>query len=275
MSSTPWCDEHSQLIAAAAPTVEPAAPHELDRAWAQIQTELVPEKRAPRRRTRLFLGVGVTAVAVGVGGVATAGVFSAHTGKYAADAEDRRLGGPGERLDPAAPDYATVLAQVTRDVPFPADRDREAFVQAEVRSDQRDAHPGESGVSTGELRFWAARSAVCAWADRWAAATAAGDAEARSHAATMLEQAPTWPSVTAVDNKQVIRYRVERVEEPRAGEITRRVLADNTPAGYFPLVRRAALSDDLAAMGSVLAQWGACPAYGATMPDLPQAIPHA
>jgi len=201
-------------------------------------------------------------------------VYSAHTGKYASDAEDRRLGGPGERLDPAAPDYATVLAQVTRDVPFPAERDREAFVQAEVSSDQRDAKPGRSTVSTGALRFWAARSAVCAWADQWAAATATSDAAAKAQATTMLEQAPTWPAVTTLDSKQAIRSKTVKMTDPTTGQTTRRVVSDDTPAGYFPLVRKAARADDVVQMGKVLAQWGSCSAYGAAMPDFPQALPH-
>jgi hypothetical protein len=254
MQTTPWSSEHARAVSDAAPAVPPADRQELDRTWARIHAAL-PASPRRRRRTRILMGAGVAAALVGGGGAAAAAMYSAHT-------------------DPAAPGYDTIVARAAAGVPFPTERARESFVRTEVRLDRRGMTPGETSVSTKALRFWAARSAVCAWADRWAAATTAGDTSAKAQAATMLEQAPTWPAVTDVDPTQVIRYESVRVTDPATGVTTTQRLPDNTAAGYFPLVRAAALADDVTAMGSVLARWGSCQPYGADMPHFPQALPH-
>lgn len=263
-----WTDEHSRLVAEAMPDVPAATRQEVDRTWSRVAGATVVAAPLRRRPVRLLVGVGIAAAVLSTGGVAVAGIISAHTGRYAVDAEDLRLGGPGERLDPAAPDYGAVVAEVTADVPFPSEKTRQISRQNEVRDGQREDH-GRASVSTGALRFWTARAAVCAWANEWAAATAAGDASSAARAAQMLEKAPTWPAVTGVDRKQTVeRVWIESVD-PDTGEDTSSWVWDNTPAGYFPLVRQAVVDDDLEAMGSVLAQWGHCD------PDLMPALARA
>lgn len=270
MSTPTWTDEHSRLISIAEPDAPAATPQQLDRVWAHIRDSMPVSEPPRRRRTRALVSAGIAAATLSVGGAAVAGVFSAHTGRYPVDAEDLRLGGPGEKLDPAAPDYGTVVDEVTGDIPFPSDEAREISRQDQVKDGQREAS-GTGSVSTGALRFWTARAAVCAWANEWAAATTDGKLAEKVVAARMLEEAPTWRAVTDVDPKQTIRRRWIESTDADTGQDTSSWLLDNTEAGYFPLIRQAALEDDRAAMGSVLAKWGSC--APALMPDFPQALP--
>jgi len=107
----------------------------------------------------------VAVVAVGGAGVATAAVFSAHTGKGPVDAEDVELGGPGERLNPAAPDFAQVLDEETADIQFPSAQSRARSLSWESNNY---ADAGGATVSTGALRLWMAGHAICSWTDNWA-----------------------------------------------------------------------------------------------------------
>lgn len=269
MSTPTWTDEYSQLVAAAEPHVAAATAEELDRVWIRIR-DGVPVSRQPRRRrVRILLSAGIAAAVLGASGVAVAAVFSAHTGRYPVDSEDLRLGGPGERLDPAAPDYGTVIDEVTTDIPFPSDTARQIARQNEVNDGNREAL-GAGSVSTGALRFWTARAAVCAWANEWAAATDGGDMSAKAVAARRLQEAVAWPAVTDVDSEQTIQKRWIESTDVSTGQDTSSWVLDNTPAGYFPLIRQAAMEDDRAALGSVLAQWGTC--APALMPEFPAAL---
>ncbi|MFT4009633.1 MAG: hypothetical protein QM655_06265 [Nocardioidaceae bacterium] len=270
-SDTPlWTDEHSRAVSALEPRIPATSAADLDRLWARVQADL-PDPGASRgRRTRLAIGAGAGIAALALGGVAAAGGFSAHTDRYPSDAEDLRLGGPGEYLDPAAPDYGQVIDAETKDIPFPSAEARRISREDEVRDGQRD-EPGTSSVSTGAMRFWTARASVCSWANEWVAAKAAGDGSAEAQAATMLQEAPAWPAVTDVDSEQTMDYIWQKVRDEETGRTTLEKDLNNTPAGYFPLVRKAAHSDDVKQLASVLAKWGACDPE--LMPDFPQSIP--
>ncbi|MBF4160191.1 hypothetical protein [Nocardioides acrostichi] len=260
-------------MAQTAPQVIEADSSELDRVWMRIEQSMMDHAPRPRRRRSLRLAAtaGIATALIGAGGWAAAGVYSAHTGRGPVDAEDLRLGGPGERLDPSAADYADVVADVVADVPFPDAESRERWVEVEVRLDQRGAVPGEASTGTGALRFWAARASVCAWSDQWAGALAAGDVDTLDRSAHMLMDAPHWPAVTDVDPEQDIAWEHRDVTDPRSGEVSvRRVAFDSTPAGYFPLVAEAVEAENVDRLGAVLARWGVC---GMTyqMRSLPQA----
>lgn len=231
MPTPSWTDDHARLVATAAPEVPDVTDPELARTWARIRAGR-SDARLRRGRRRLVVGGVLAAALLAGGGVATAEVLTAHTGRHPVDAEDLRLGGPGERLDPSAPDFDEVVAELTADVPFPSDAAREISRQNQVE----DNRGSGALLSTAALRFWVAREAVCAWGDAWAA----GDPDARA----MLEESPTWPAVTELDPDQVIRYRDG--------------LPDNTEAGYFPLLRDAAAAGDLDELRRVLRRWGAC-----------------
>src|ERR1700758_4237644 len=80
-----------------------------------------PQRRrrsAVRPRMRVALVVGI--VALVVGGVATAAVaLHAHTGIFASG-NDVQVGGPGENLNLAAPDFRSVALKLSADIPYPS-----------------------------------------------------------------------------------------------------------------------------------------------------------
>lgn len=269
MESQTWTDQHSRAIADAAPAVPPTDADELDRVWARVLSGMDTPATRRRRPTRVALVAGLTAAALTVGGVAAAEVYSAHTGRYPSDAEDVRLGGPGEKLDPAASDYGDVITALTGDVPFPSERSREIAKQELVADGKREPI-GTGSVSTGAMRGWTAQYAVCSWANQWAAATSGGDETSRAEAVRMLDEAPGWPAVTELDPEQQIRYRQVTATDESGKKHTSR-LADNTVFGYLPLVKKAAHGHDVDAMGRLLVRWVYCPA--GLMTDFPQALP--
>lgn len=265
MPASQWTDQHSRTIAAAAPDVPEPSATELDRIWRAVAPRPDACPSAPRRR----VGVVVTAmVATGtlvVGGAAAAGVFTAHTGRYPSDAEDVRLGGPGERLDPAASDYGRVIDEETTDIPFPDTRSRAIARASLVADGQRDA-PGSASVSTGAMRLWTAQAAICAWSNAWAASDEGSPA--RRRATDMIDASTTWPAVTDVDPVQRIRtIRQKVVDENGRTRVER--LDDSTEAGYLPRLQEAAHGSDPAALGAVLRRWVVC------QPDLMTALPQA
>lgn len=269
MEPQTWTDQHSGAIADAAPAVPPTDGDELDRVWARVRTGMSAPPTPRRRPARVALVAGLTAAALTVGGVAAAEVYSAHTGRYAADAEDIRLGGPGEWLDAAASDYGDVVTALTGDVPFPSEQAREIAKQTLVDDGKREA-PGTGFESTGAMRGWTAQYAICSWANQWAAATSTGDEASRAEAVRMLDEAPGWPAVTELDPEQQIRYRTSTLTD-RSGKKRTVRLADNTVFGYLPLVKQAAHGRDVDAMGRLLVRWVYCPAK--LMTDFPQALP--
>lgn len=108
---------------------------------------------------------------------------------------------------------------MTSDIPFPSDEVRAIARDNEVRDGQRDA-PGSASVSTGALRYWTARSAVCAWANAWAHASSGRDQASEMLAGQRLQEAPSWPAVTALDAEQTIKRVWIQSTDAKTGEDT-------------------------------------------------------
>lgn len=269
---TPWTEEHARLVGAAAPMVEPARDADVDRVWNRISGDLGDARPHRRRRLRMAVGTGVVALVVGVSGFAAADIFSARTGRGPSDAEDLRLGGPGEKLDPAAPDFAAVIREETDGIPFPSAATRQRTVEFWTADLTRDSPaPGTTGVSTGALRAWMASDAVCLWANQWAAATRDGDADVRREAVGMIGAADRWPAVTAIDPDPYSRTETQQVRDPDGSVRTDRY-RDESQFYYLARVERAAGGTDLDEMAkSLLASGRGCWAY--QVPDLPMADP--
>jgi len=150
--------------------------------------------RSPRRRlARPFFALGVAVIVVVIGGsVATAAILSARTGRTTPK-EQVPMGGPGEELNPAAPDFNSVALQIAADIPYPAGYGKWRDL---VISDATDP----SGlVSSGALHGWFAMSAFCAWVRDWDQAVMAGDSTAAAQAARTIAGAPGWKAVTDED----------------------------------------------------------------------------
>jgi hypothetical protein len=168
-------DDIGALIVSGSPTARPAA----------------RRRSIGRPRTAILLAAAVLATSAAVGAGA---VWTAHTGHFPTKAEEQ-MGGPGEALDPAAPDYREVALQVASDIPYPAGYEswRDLLISDEIRS-------ADGGVeSTGALHGWFAAIAYCAWVHTWRQADIAGDTAAARRAAQVISQAPSWTAVTDED----------------------------------------------------------------------------
>ncbi|WP_170169740.1 hypothetical protein [Nocardioides aurantiacus] len=165
--------------------------------WREITATAVAAPQSRWARWRPVAAGVVAAVALGGAGAATASVISAHTGRGPVDTEDVELGGPGERLDPAAPDFAAVLDTTTADIAFPS-------VQARTRAlawetDDLSSDPEPSLVSAGAVRLWTSGHALCAWSNTWAVALRDGDDDAAKRSAAVILSARTWPPIRDTD----------------------------------------------------------------------------
>lgn len=263
-----WTNEHSRLVAQASP---PVTEIDLDRTWAALQPGInttAPARRS--RKARLMIGAGVAAAVVSVSGVAAAGILGARTGEYPRDAEDLRLGGPGERLDPAGGDFRQVVEEEIRDIPFPSLAARKISVDDHVRGLTAAKKPAL--VTTGAIRGWTAVHAVCSWANEWVRAGDAGDATAEAEAANMLVEARHWPAITALDSVQRNGTLTMDEYDPETGQTTTETYPDPTQYYFLRLVSKAVKAGDVDALGNTLADNAYC--IGTSLvPDFQQALP--
>ena len=156
-------------------------------------------RRAPRHRgiggRRTVLVVAAAVVAISAGVATGAVVFGARTGLYPTKAE-QAMGGPGEALNPAAPDFRAVALQVASDIPYPGRYEswRDFLISNEIR------FAGDGGLeSAGALHGWFAASGFCAWLQDWRQERIAGNEIAAAHAAHVISAAPAWKAVTDED----------------------------------------------------------------------------
>lgn len=267
MRTTPWTDDHDRLVAEAAPAAPEAVDIDIDRVWHRVHVTMTEEAR--KRRGLRLLAAGVLAAGV-LGGtaVATADHFSARTGKGPVDAEDLRLGGPGESLDVGAPDYGEVVAEESADIPFPTEGFRAIAIRHQLH-DVRFAGPGEQYVSTGALRAWLADQALCAWSSEWAAATRSGDEAARTEAIETIQAAPTWPAVVDLDPAPYSRMESGE-EEGEDGEVRTFRYRDESQFYYLAALGEAVDGRSIDAVAEILAENnGYC--RPELVPDIPRA----
>ena len=183
---------------------------EIERALDEIGAAITSRPpRAARRRsmgTRYrVLVLAAAMLAIGAGAATGTVVFGAHTGLFPTE-EEEAVGGPGEALNPAAPDFRGVALQISSDIPYPDGYDswREWVLETQVLDSETSPGDSESPfsaglVSTGALRGWFAASAFCAWVQSWRQASIAGDANETAQTAQAIAQAPDWKAVTDED----------------------------------------------------------------------------
>lgn len=177
---------------AAGSTLTAAADGALDALGAAIVATPFSAARS-RRVSRPLVAVALAVVAILIGvGVATGAILGARTGIFPSG-PNASVGGPGEYLNPAAPDFRSVALQIGSDIPYPSGdaswRDRVVSL----------ADDPSGLVSSGALHGWFAASAFCAWVRDWDQAVGAGDAAEAAAAAATIAQAPDWKAVTAED----------------------------------------------------------------------------
>jgi len=160
------------------------------------------QRRSLSRRWKItVVALAVAAIITGV--ASAAGVFSAYTGLYPPPSEVSP-GGPGEELNPAAPDFHKVALAASDDIPYPRAYAswREWVLTEQFRPTRGGGDGGQfpSGlVSTGALRGTFAASAFCAWVQHWRQATVTGNTAEAATAAETIQAAPSWKAVTAED----------------------------------------------------------------------------
>lgn len=280
MDTPSWTDEHARLTAETAPPVPPPDEADADRIWNLVAPDLVA---VPARRNwhRTSIGAGVAAVVLGTSGIAAAQMLSARTGEYNTSKEGVRLGGPGEFIDPRGAGFEDVVVEVVADIPFPSKKVYDLAVAAQLEEGRnmvasmkaaqaQGREDWKEELITGGMRAEAARVAICAWANEWAAATKAGDAEGRAEATRMLQAAPSWPAVKDVDAKQAYTWRKQMVRGEDGVTREERYL-DETPFAWLPAVAAAATGESLQAVAKPLRKGQPCTPE--LMPDLPSAVP--
>ncbi|WP_166134786.1 hypothetical protein [Nocardioides ochotonae] len=194
-SSDPTWERTARAVRDAAPDVPELTAEEKAALWARVEAHQ-PAVGRRRRGWKVVVAGVVAAALVGGAGAATAEVLSARTGEFPADAEAIELGGPGEYLDPEAPDFSDVLDEVSADIDFPSAESRDRALGWELTN-----YSDGSGatVSTGAIRLWMAGHALCSWTDTWAAALRTGDTATQHEAAQVVLDARTWPAITDTD----------------------------------------------------------------------------
>ena len=188
----------------------------IERALDAIGASIIDRSRdaMPQPRRRRSVGrraVLVAAALVAATATLAAGaVLTAHTGFFQPTRAEIRsasppdaarmrselaMGGPGEFLDPSAPDYRTVALQVSSDIPYPQGYVswRDFLISQEIR------YADGGTESSGALHGWFAASAFCSWVQVWRQADISGDTQAASHAAGVISDAPGWSAVTDED----------------------------------------------------------------------------
>jgi hypothetical protein len=191
-SDRSW-DRTGRAVRDAAPDVPELTAEEKAALWERIEAHQ-PAVEGRRRGWKVVVAGVAAAALVGGAGAATAEGLSAHTGEFPADAEAIELGGPGEYLDPDAPDFGDVLDEVSADIAFPSAQARDRALGWE-----RTNYSSVAKVSTGAIRLWMAGHALCSWTDTWAAALRTGDTTTQHEAAQVILGARSWAAITDTD----------------------------------------------------------------------------
>jgi len=232
---------------------------EIERAQNDVATAVVSVSRSPRRaerwrwslRPRRLMLLG--AVSVGFGGslAAAATLLSAHTGYFPTRSGlPVSMGGPGEELNAAAPDFCRASLEATSAVPFPARYAtwRQQIIGRELQIKSVTTNiPCSSAaggrVTTGWLNRWVASSAFCGWVQAWAVDRGAGNYAGAAHDAEVIRQALSW---------KAIRWNDPHPDGAQAGDASAGTRT-KTPFGWLLAYQQAVRSNDRATVETLLA----------------------
>jgi hypothetical protein len=230
-----------RLIAAADPLPNTDCHKDADAVWSRIADEQrnSPTPLAPRRHRKRLVALG--AVITSIAALTAAAPFiPAHTGEWT-PSEWISAGGPGENYRLNGSDFATALAPLAEAIPYPdqASRARSLRRVIEEYGDE------EGEASTGALRGFLARGAICAWSHSWQAANTAGNQAASTSATEALRGALTWSAVTDLDPHPTMVDTSGDVPGP-------------TIFGYLPAIIKATDRGHTAKLSSVLQESDYC-----------------
>lgn len=195
-------DPPLELLRRLDPAPEVPVPPGVDEALGQVARAIMRQPHTTRRRAlssrlKIALAAGVVAL-IGVGVATAAVVLHAHTGIFPSG-PNASVGGPGEELNLAAPDFRSVALKLSADIPYPAGyASWREFVLTEQLPGPGGAAAGDQ-VTTGAVRGSFAASAFCAWVQDWRQTLIAGNSAEAQQAAATIASAPAWSAVTAED----------------------------------------------------------------------------
>jgi hypothetical protein len=210
-------DGVDEMIASIDPVArESLRTREIERAQDDIAAAImtVPQRSARARRRRWLArprhAIVIGALVAGLGGgiAAAASFLSAHTGYYPTKhGIPITMGGPGEDLNPNAPDFCRVALQATSDIPFPARY--ASWHEWVIGFDFQIKHvsssvpcagaPTGAHVTSGWLGQWVAASAFCGWAQAWAHDVGSRDRAGSAQDARAISDALDWRAVKLAD----------------------------------------------------------------------------
>jgi hypothetical protein len=193
---------------ATASGVSPSA--ELDAALEDMAGQIKRNSQARSRRRRTVV-VAAIAGSIALATPAAAGWVSARTGWF---------GSPGitendtsEFLRQGSPEMAAIVENHGRDYPLPPGGSYAGVVE---RLRRNTVDRPEVIQNTG-VRALVAKESVCQWEALWLSADNVGDAERRTKAGVVLEEAAGWPIFSQVDGGGVVELRREVGSAAAAG----------------------------------------------------------
>ncbi len=167
----------------------------------------------PTSKPRAALMIGFAAIGIGAAVAGGSLLLRAHTGEFQPTPQEIAnvaktnpekaktlqsyldMGGPGEDLNPAAPDFRTVALQISSDIPWPDGYEswRDSLISLVI------SRSGGGEMTTGALHGWFAMSSFCAWVQAWRYADSTGNNGAAARAEQVISGAPGWKAVTDED----------------------------------------------------------------------------
>jgi hypothetical protein len=161
-----------------------------------LATSLVD--RPPRKvRRGVVAGILAAALAGTTGAVAT-GWIPAHTG---VEADGSKEMGSGEMIAMDGSDLDEVVDRLSRGIPFPStaslDRTKQIIRQP------------DTVMSTEALRSVLAFNAACEWTSSWLDAFHAGDPSGMSTAQAVLDEIPSWSSISGGGMGKLLELRAK------------------------------------------------------------------
>jgi len=168
-------------------------------------------RRPSFSKPRTALVIGFATIGIGAA-VAGGSQLSARTGEFQPTPQEiakaspekakilrsyLSMGGPGEWLNPGAPDFREVALEISSDIPWP---DGYESWRDSLISEDEEIRTAQGGTeSSGGLHGRFATSSFCAWVLDWRHADVTGDTGAAAKAAQVISEAPNWKAVTDED----------------------------------------------------------------------------
>lgn len=154
--------------------------------------------RHPRRVHRGVVAGILAAALAGTTGAVAAKWIPAHTG---VEADGSKEMGSGEMIAMNGSDLDEVVDQLSQDIPFPS--------AASLERTKQIIRQPDTVMSTEALRSVLAFNAACEWTSSWLDAFHAGDPSGMSTAQAVLDEIPSWSSISGGGMGKLLELRAK------------------------------------------------------------------